>query len=215
MLRVGILTALSATTFGAFSGVAAADGTPVPGDTTTTQTSSDDGVTTDPAEPTDSEPTSDRTVTFVTPHAVKNRHAAHVRSVRARHAREVRSVLRVAENQKGKPYSYGGAGPRVFDCSGLVMYVFGRAVGRQLPHNAAAQYQSVVHIKRSEVQPGDLVFQASGGVPYHVGIYAGHGKWWHSPHSGTTVRKQRIYHGHKVYGRVLTMGLANRHHHRR
>jgi cell wall-associated NlpC family hydrolase len=212
-LRVGILTALSATTFGAFSGVAAADDAPTSGDTTTTQPG--DATTPDPGQSTDAAGL-DRTITLTTPRAVTTAHAAHLahrRSVRARHALEVQSVLRVAEHQRGKPYSYGGSGPRAFDCSGLVMYVFGKAVGRALPHNAAAQYHSVVHIKRSKVEPGDLVFQESGGVPYHVGIYAGHGKWWHAPHSGTTVRKQRIYHGHKYYGRVLTIGFAKHHTH--
>jgi cell wall-associated NlpC family hydrolase len=216
-LRVGILTALSAMTFGAFSGVAAADDAPASGDQTISQSPSDGATIAGSDQATDSSATtataSKRTITFTTPRAVTSAHAAHVRSVRARHAAEVRAVLREAQRQRGKPYSYGGAGPRAFDCSGLVMFVFSHAVGRALPHNAAAQYSSVVHIKRSALQPGDLVFQASGGYPYHVGIYAGHGKWWHAPHSGTTVRKQRIYHGHKVYGRVLTNGFANRHIH--
>jgi cell wall-associated NlpC family hydrolase len=137
-----------------------------------------------------------------------------MRSVRARHNLEVRAVLREASRQRGKPYRYGGSGPSSFDCSGLVRYVFGHAVGRWLPHNAAAQYHSVMHITRRELQPGDLVFQESGGYPFHVGIYAGHGKWWHAPHTGDHVRKQAIYHGHKYYGRVLTYGFANRHGHR-
>ncbi|HVT22271.1 MAG TPA: NlpC/P60 family protein [Mycobacteriales bacterium] len=212
LLRAGILSALSATTFGAFTGVAAATAQPV--DAPASQPAADDPAPqpdpTTPAEGTDSP---DRTVTFATPRAVTRTHAAHMRSVRARHAIQVRDVLRVAAHQRGKPYSYGGAGPRAFDCSGLVMYVFGKAVGRQLPHNAAAQYHAVVHIKKRNLQPGDLVFQESGGYPYHVGIYAGHGKWWHAPHSGTTVRKQRIYHGHKYYGRVLTTGFARHHTH--
>jgi cell wall-associated NlpC family hydrolase len=134
-----------------------------------------------------------------------------MRRVRARHAIEVRAVLREAHRQKGKPYSYGGSGPRAFDCSGLVRFVFGHAVDRWLPHNAASQYHAIQHIKRRNLQPGDLVFQESGGVPFHVGIYAGHGKWWHAPHTGTVVKKQRIYNGRKYYGRVLTYGFADRH----
>jgi cell wall-associated NlpC family hydrolase len=217
MFRIGILTALSATTFGAFTGVATADDTTPPSDGTTASQSGD-GTTTDstgqPTDGTDESADSTHTVTFTTPRAATSAHTAHMRSVRARHQVEVRAVLREASKQRGKPYSYGAAGPGAFDCSGLVMYVFGKAVGRQLPHNAAAQYHSVMHIKKRDVQPGDLVFQESGGYPYHVGIYAGHGKWWHAPHSGTTVRKQRIYSGHKYYGRVLTYGFANRHTHR-
>ena len=229
LARIGLLTALSATLFGAFSGVAAADTSPSSGGTTSTQgdggstsTGPDQGQSSDPSNPSDpSAGTTDGstsssaqpTITFSEPRAVASNHTAHKRSVRARHDLEVRAVLREASRQRGKPYRYGGSGPSSFDCSGLVRYVFGHAVGRWLPHNAAAQYHSVMHIKRSELQPGDLVFQESGGYPFHVGIYAGHGKWWHAPHTGTTVTRQRIYHGHKYYGRVLTNGFANRHAH--
>jgi cell wall-associated NlpC family hydrolase len=121
-------------------------------------------------------------------------------------------VVRVARAQHGKPYVYGGSGPRAFDCSGLVRYVFGHAIGRWLPHNAEAQYRSVRHIKRRNLQVGDLVFQESGGYAFHVGIYAGHDKWWHAPHSGAHVHKQRIYRGHKFYGRVLTYRSAKHRH---
>jgi cell wall-associated NlpC family hydrolase len=91
-----------------------------------------------------------------------------------------------------------------------VRFVFGRAVDRWLPHNAAAQYHSVRHIKRRNLEVGDLVFQG-GRNPFHVGIYAGHGKWWHAPHSGAHVRLQKIYRGHLVYGRVLTYRTAKHH----
>ncbi len=227
LARIGLLIALSATLFGAFSGVAAADTAPSSGGTTTGQgdggtTGADQGQTsTDPTNASDpsagttgdstSSASAQPTITFGEPRAVASGRTAHMRSVRARRELEVRAVLREASRQRGKPYRYGGAGPSSFDCSGLVRYVFGHAVGRWLPHNAAAQYHSVRHIKRSELQPGDLVFQESGGYPFHVGIYAGHGKWWHAPHTGTVVKEQRIYHGHKFYGRVLTNGFADRH----
>ncbi|HWB67393.1 MAG TPA: NlpC/P60 family protein [Mycobacteriales bacterium] len=117
---------------------------------------------------------------------------------------KISHVMHVVRNQRGKPYVYGAAGPGAFDCSGLVRYVFGRAVQRWLPHNAEAQYQSVHHIAhRRNLRVGDLVFQESGGYAFHVGIYAGHDKWWHAPHSGSHVRKQQIYQGHLAYGRVI------------
>jgi cell wall-associated NlpC family hydrolase len=214
-LRIGILTALSAMTFGAFTGVAAADTSQPAGAQTGTESPTDATPT-----PTDPEPTVDPTITFgTTPRATATahaRHRAHVRAARARHERQVRSVLRVAERQKGKPYSYGAAGPRAFDCSGLVMYVFSKAVGRQLPHNAAAQYHAVQHIKKRNLQIGDLVFHNRGGSISHVGIYAGHGKWWDAPHTGTVVHKHKIYKASMRYGRVLTIGAGghhkNRHH---
>jgi cell wall-associated NlpC family hydrolase len=87
--------------------------------------------------------------------------------------------------------------------------VFGHAVHRWLPHNAAQQYHSLHHIKRSALRKGDLVFTDDGYVS-HVGIFAGHDHWWVAPHSGTHVQKQRIYHAHFVYARVL---LKYPHHH--
>jgi cell wall-associated NlpC family hydrolase len=119
-----------------------------------------------------------------------------------RYDKRVRQVLNEARRQKGKPYAYGAAGPHAFDCSGLVRYVFGHAVHRWLPHNAAQQYHSLHHIKRSALRKGDLVFTDDGYVS-HVGIFAGHDRWWVAPHSGTHVQKQRIYHAHFVYARVL------------
>ncbi|MGN6472816.1 MAG: C40 family peptidase [Mycobacteriales bacterium] len=232
LLRAGLITTLSATIVGAYAGIATADTSPTPTDGSSTSQSPSDGGTTgtdpgqvsspaDPADPaagtTDTTGTSSSrsTITFGEPRAVASGRTAHMRSVRARHQLEVRAVLKEASRQRGKPYRYGGAGPSSFDCSGLVRYVFGHAVGRWLPHNAAAQYHSIAHIKRSELQPGDLVFQESHGYVFHVGIYAGHGKWWHAPHTGSHVQEQRIYSGHKYYGRVLTNGFANRHTHRR
>jgi cell wall-associated NlpC family hydrolase len=142
--------------------------------------------------------------------------ATHHARRTARQIREakVRRVLREARRQRGKPYVYGAAGPHAFDCSGLVRYVFMHAIGRSLPHNAAAQYHSVRHIQRRHLQPGDLIFTDNGYIS-HVGIYAGHHRWWVAPHTGTHVQKQRIYHAHFLYGRVLVVHkhLA-RHHHR-
>jgi cell wall-associated NlpC family hydrolase len=115
----------------------------------------------------------------------------------------VRKVLREARRQKGKPYVYGAAGPHGFDCSGLVRFVFMHAVHRVLPHNASAQYHSLRHIRRSSLEPGDLVFVDNGGYVSHVGIFDGHHHWWVAPHTGTRVQRQRIYHAHFVYARVL------------
>jgi len=139
------------------------------------------------------------------------------RSKRAIHNAKVHRVLREARRQRGKPYVYGGAGPHSFDCSGLVRYVFMHSVGRVLPHNAAAQYYAVRHIRKRSLQPGDLVFTDNGYIS-HVGIFAGHHRWWVAPHTGTHVQLQRIYHAHFLYGRVLVWHKrhhSSRHHHRR
>jgi cell wall-associated NlpC family hydrolase len=136
-----------------------------------------------------------------------NAHHVTAKQRKHRYEKKVRRVLKEAARQKGKPYVYGAAGPGSFDCSGLVMYVFRHAIGRSLPHNAAAQYHAVHHISRKHLRPGDLVFVDNGGYISHVGIYSGHNShhryWWVAPHTGEHVHKQPIYSAHFVYGEVL------------
>jgi cell wall-associated NlpC family hydrolase len=93
-------------------------------------------------------------------------------------------AVAIAERYLGVPYVWGGASPSGFDCSGLVMYVYGQ-LGVSLPHNAAAQYGSLPHVSESDLQPGDLVFFDGLG---HVGIYVGGGEIIHAPHTGTVVQ---------------------------
>ncbi|MDA8277057.1 MAG: NlpC/P60 family protein [Actinomycetota bacterium] len=81
-------------------------------------------------------------------------------------------AVAVAMSELGKPYVFGASGPYAFDCSGFAMYAWGQA-GVSLPHNAAAQYDSIPHVSLSQLQPGDLVFYFT---PIdHVAIYIGGG----------------------------------------
>jgi cell wall-associated NlpC family hydrolase len=112
------------------------------------------------------------------------------------------SVLHEAARHKGQPYVYGAAGPTRFDCSGFTKYVFSR-FGRTLPHSSARQYSVVHHISKAYMRPGDLIFfRNSSGTIYHVAIYAGSGKMWHAPHSGSYVKLASIYSSHYSVGRV-------------
>jgi len=126
---------------------------------------------------------------------------AHPRAAEFRQRAD--KVLRVARNQHGDPYQYGAAGPGRFDCSGLVMFVFRKALGKSLPHYAQGQWQRAAHIRRSQLRPGDLVFQMSGGYAYHVGIYAGNGYMWDAPHSGARVHRHKMYNSHWRFGRLI------------
>lgn len=110
-------------------------------------------------------------------------------------------ALQVAASKKGSPYQYGAAGPRRFDCSGLTLYSYKKA-GKTLPRTAAAQYNKTHHISASNRKAGDLVFFHSGRNVYHVGIYAGKGKIWHSPKTGEVVKLEKIWTKSVWYGRV-------------
>ncbi len=97
-------------------------------------------------------------------------------------------AVAIAQQYLGVPYVYGGASPSGFDCSGLVMYVYGK-LGVSLPHNAAAQYGALPHVSLSALQPGDLVFFYGFG---HVGIYVGNNTVIHAPHTGSSVSYENM-----------------------
>lgn len=111
-------------------------------------------------------------------------------------------ALSVAAAQHGKRYRYGGASPsRGFDCSGLTSYAY-KKVGKKLPRTAQGQYRAATRISKKRARPGDLVFFRSGGYTYHVAIYAGKGKIWHSPRPGKRVSKVKLWTSRVSYGRV-------------
>lgn len=91
------------------------------------------------------------------------------------------AVLHTAKSLVGTPYRYGGTGPKNFDCSGYVEYVFSRH-GTQLPRTADRQFlagQSVFFL-----QPADLVFFSTDEKgPSHCGIYIGNGQFIHASSS--------------------------------
>ncbi len=90
----------------------------------------------------------------------------------------------IAMQYLGTPYVWGGASPGGFDCSGFVMYVYGK-LGLSLPHYTGSLYGMGSPVSRSELQPGDLVFFNGLG---HVGIYMGGNQMIHAPHTGDVVK---------------------------
>ncbi|KUH39539.1 MULTISPECIES: C40 family peptidase [Streptomyces] len=130
--------------------------------------------------------------TMLAPGAVPDAHAAPAAAGKA---------LNVAASKRGAPYQWGAIGPHRFDCSGLTLYSYKRA-GKKLPRTAQAQYNKTRRVGRSERRKGDLVFFHGRGGVYHVGIYAGKNKIWHSPKSGSWVKLDRIWTGSVSYGRV-------------
>jgi cell wall-associated NlpC family hydrolase len=99
----------------------------------------------------------------------------------------VRAVT-FAKRFLGVPYRWGGSGPGGFDCSGLVRYVYKR-FGVDLPHSSYADFNRGRRVGRWALKPGDLVFFSSLG---HVGLYVGHGRFIHAPHSGTRVQISKL-----------------------
>jgi len=87
----------------------------------------------------------------------------------------------VAEVRKflGDAYVYGDAGPKQFDCSGLVQYVLESLGMTGVPRTSEQQYAWTQHISANQLQAGDLVFMQFPGdnaSPGHVEIYIGGGQ---------------------------------------
>jgi peptidoglycan DL-endopeptidase CwlO len=110
----------------------------------------------------------------------------------------------IAQQYLGVPYVWGGASPSGFDCSGLVVYVYGR-LGISLPHYTVSLWSSGAHVSRDQLAPGDLVFFYNLD---HVGIYIGGGLFIHAPHTGTVVQISSLsgYYGSVYDGAVRITG---------
>ncbi|MEZ0071982.1 C40 family peptidase [Planotetraspora sp. GP83] len=107
----------------------------------------------------------------------------------ARQQARARRAVRAAKRHIGDPYRWGATGPRAFDCSGLVQFAW-RKAGVRLPRTTWSMRSAVrKKISWGHLKPGDLIFTSGGG---HVGIYVGHGKMIHSPHTGARVRIDRL-----------------------
>lgn len=87
----------------------------------------------------------------------------------------------------GNPYVYGGSSlTDGTDCSGFTMRIyehFGISTGRSSRDQAAKGREIPV----SEVQPGDLLFYASGDTINHVAMYIGGGQIIHAGSSKTGI----------------------------
>jgi cell wall-associated NlpC family hydrolase len=90
----------------------------------------------------------------------------------------------------GDPYVWGGSGPAVFDCSGLVQWSM-RQAGVVMPRVAAQQAETGPLIPVAQLQPGDLLFYHTDPTApayiSHVAIYLGGGLVVQAPRPGLDV----------------------------
>jgi len=98
------------------------------------------------------------------------------------------TAVAAAEAEVGKPYVYGAAGPDSYDCSGLMLWAWGKA-GVSLSHSAQMQYSETTRVSVSDMQPGDIIFfgESTGSIG-HNAMYVGGGQMVEAAHTGTNIR---------------------------
>jgi cell wall-associated NlpC family hydrolase len=116
----------------------------------------------------------------------------------------VETAIAAAMRWIGTRYAWGGGsltGPSEgfgiddgvigFDCSGLTRYAYYQA-GISIQRQSTAQYATLPHVSRANLQRGDLVFYAFNtsdpSTIHHVAIYLGNGTMIEAPESGERVR---------------------------
>jgi cell wall-associated NlpC family hydrolase len=105
-------------------------------------------------------------------------------------AAQLNEFLKAAESRVGDPYVWGGDGPNVFDCSGLVQWAF-RQAGITMPRVAADQALTGPSVPVSQLRPGDLLFYHTDPTDptyiSHVAIFIGNGWMLQAPEPGEDV----------------------------
>ncbi|MFD8594082.1 NlpC/P60 family protein [Kitasatospora sp. NPDC059646] len=100
-----------------------------------------------------------------------------------------RKAVAWALQQLGKDYVWGGAGPDVFDCSGLTSQAWLHA-GRAIPRTSQEQWAQLKHVPLNQMRPGDLVVYYGGAT--HIGMYIGGGLVVQAPRTGDVVKISQV-----------------------
>jgi probable lipoprotein NlpC len=75
--------------------------------------------------------------------------------------KQVDEVISTARTFTGTPYKYGGTTRSGMDCSALTIHAY-KSISLSLPRSAEDQSGVGQKVKQKDLQPGDLVFFATG-----------------------------------------------------
>ena len=115
--------------------------------------------------------------------------------------KEFNSYAYLGKNQKQKvfnefynetkhiKYKMGGTGQNGIDCSAFTQKMFKEKFDYALSRSTLTQVNEGIEVKKSELQPGDLVFFKTSKIDKHVGIYTGNGEFLHASIKGIQYTK--------------------------
>jgi cell wall-associated NlpC family hydrolase len=102
-------------------------------------------------------------------------------------------IVQTASDHLGAPAKQGGSSPTGFDCTGFVFYVYQHAAQITLPRKSHDQVQIGKALSPIDLQLGDLIyFTVPRSRSFHVGLYAGEGRFIHAPSTTTAVRTDSL-----------------------
>lgn len=78
----------------------------------------------------------------------------------------------------GHPYIWGAEGPDAFDCSGLILWLYGR-IGIRLPRVAVEQGSVGIRVPDHLIF-GDVLLFKRQGPGWHIGLYLARGQFVHA-----------------------------------
>lgn len=121
-------------------------------------------------------------------------------------------AVEYAEAKVGDSYVTGGNGPNVFDCSGLVQEAW-KAAGVSIERTSFQQWDSLPHISKSQLQPGDLVYFLEPGAsaadgPGHVAMYIGNNMIIQATHPGSYVEWASLDPSSAYYVNMTVLGYS-------
>ena len=105
-------------------------------------------------------------------------------------------ILAFAKAQLGETYVLGAAGPDAWDCSGLTSKAY-MSAGIVLPRTSILQSVMGKTVSEAQAKPADLVF--FGSPVHHVALWVSPGKILHSPHTGSVVKYEEIWHNERWF----------------
>lgn len=125
-------------------------------------------------------------------------------------------IVAKARKKIGASYRAGASGPKAFDCSGFVYWVYKNAdvdTKKKVKRTSSAglsqslkKYKvgsSIKSLKRAK--PGDILLFKSGGRYSHAGIYSGNGKLIHAANARKGVVSQSVRQLHNSGTRVAAI----------